>query len=90
VIRPEAYRLKGDDNALSKDLGTAMSFLLFLSFSLTLLSERSYKSTPTRTLFGLERSGALLGGSTTPLLLFLPQVLFYFCMEKFLPTLKRG
>ena len=47
-----------------------MSFLLFLSFSLTLLSERSYKSTPTRTLFGSERSGAPPGGSTTPLLFF--------------------
>ena len=73
VIRPEAHRLKDDDDdALSMDLRTAMYFTLFLSFSLTLLSERSYKSTPTQTLFGLGRSGAPLGGSTTPLLLFLP------------------
>ena len=36
VIRLEAYRLKdNDDDALSEELGTTMSFLLFLSFSLT-------------------------------------------------------
>jgi hypothetical protein len=35
-IRPEAYQLKdNDDDALSDDLGIAMSLLLFLSFSLT-------------------------------------------------------
>ena len=36
VIRLEAYRLKdNDDDALSEDLGTAMSFFLFLSIGLT-------------------------------------------------------
>ena len=68
VIRPDAYRLKdNDDDVLSKRSEQLCRSFLSLSFSFCLLSKRSYKSTPTRTLFGPVRSGAPIGGTITPL-----------------------
>ena len=92
VIRLDTYQLKDDnDDALSEHLGTAMSFLSFPQFQsyLCLLSERSYKSTPTRTLFGLGHLGAPLGGSTTPLFCFYFEYSFTFIWRNsFLPEQK--
>ena len=69
VIRPNAYRLKdNNDNILSERLEQLCCFSSpkFQSYH-CLLSVCSYKSTPTRTLFGLGRLGDPRGCTTTSL-----------------------
>ena len=89
VIRPNAHRLKDNDDVLSKRLEQLCRSFLSLSFSFCLLSKRSCKSTPTQTLFGSGRSGAPLGGSTTPLFCFYFEYSFTFVWRNcFLPEQK--
>ena len=73
VIQPDAYRLKDDnDDTLTEHLEQLCHFSShnFQSYH-CLLSVCSYKSTPTRTLFGPGHSGAPRGCTTTSLFLLL-------------------